>query len=341
MGKRYRDRWLSRCVLSLLFLVSTAQALAFEGDYIWEERFKTRLARAQSGQVSDQYAVANMYFRGRGIEKNASKALRWFLRAAKQGHTKAAYKVGYLYLYAADLAASNSPKQAFPWIQKAAQAGYPPAQYELGRLYFSGKAVERDESQALKWLGRAKSAGYAPARTAFKQTVKRLVEAQSADPKKSRDSGWQKTEAEKKSVRADNQLSRAADLPDPKGIILHSKWGSSDGPSTFLPSKLTRCRESVNGIECLSSELNMQLASTNVVYRTRSRITDIGPEGQFRLAYAHNVLSTDAKTDELPTVAVKTGWQRNEHVLDCSLVAGRTISCAQGTSKQYRFFGRY
>lgn len=341
MAKRYRYRWLSRCMLPLLFLVSTAQVLAFEGDYIWEERFKARLAKAQSGQVGDQYAVADMYFRGRGTQKNANKALRWFLQAAKQGHTKAAYKVGYLYLYAADLAVANSAKQAFPWIQKSARAGYPPAQYELGLLYFSGKAVAREESQALKWLGRAKSAGYAPARTAFEQTVKRMVEKQSTPPKTKRNSARKKSRVLKTSVRADNQMLGEADLPDPKGIILRSKWGSSDGPSTFLPSQLTRCRESVNGIECLSSELNMQLSSTSVVYRTRSRITDINPEGQFRLAYAHNVLSTDAKTDEKPAVAVKTGWQRNEHVLDCSLVAGRTISCAQGTSKQYRFVGRY
>jgi hypothetical protein len=188
-------------------------------------------------------------------------------------------------------------------------------------------------------LGKAKAANYAPARIAFEQTVDRLVKEQSVSPKKGRSRGRKSTR--NASHFADSQFPADADLPDFKDIILSSKWNSSEGPSTFLPSRLTRCRESLKGIECLSSELDMQLASARVVYRTRSRITDIHPDGQFRLAYAHNVLSAGGKTSELAAAAVKTGWQRNEHVLDCSLVAGRTISCAQGTSKQYRFFGRY
>jgi len=322
-------RLIARILLPLILLLGAQQAVAFEGDYIWEERFKASLAKAKSGKVKDQYAIGNLYFLGRGTAVDSAKALHWFTLAAKQGHKKSAYKVGYLYLYGEGLSPSRSPKQAFPWIKIAADAGYAPAQYELGRMYFSGSIIKRDESQAMKWLGRAKAADYAPARTAFAQIVKRLVKAQNVFPDRAK--------ALSKSIK---QTVAEVDLPDPKGIILRSKWGSHEGPSTFLPSMLTQCRESLNGIECLSSKLDMQLASTHVVYRTRTQITNINPDGQFRLAYANNVLSTDAKTAS-EAAAVKTGWQRNEHVLDCSLIAGRTISCAQGTSKQYRFFGRY
>lgn len=324
---------LSLTLLLLTELLGLQQALAFEGDYIWEERFKAALVKAASGQAKDQYAVGDMYFRGRGTAVDSTKALRWFLLAAQQGHIKAAYKAGYLYLHGDNnLAAEASPKQALPWLNKAAQSGYAPAQYELGRLYFTDDIVKRDEPLALKWLGRAKAAGYAPARSVFDKMVKHLVKEQKNVSERDR--------ATKVEAVARNLKTAAPDLPDPRSIILRSKWGSNEGPSTLLPSRLTHCRASQQGIECLSAKLDMQLASTHVVYRTRARISDISPDGQFRLAYANNVLSTDDKTAD-EAAAVKAGWQRTEHVLDCSLMAGRTISCAQGTSKQYRFFGHY
>ncbi|MCF6337954.1 MAG: sel1 repeat family protein [Gammaproteobacteria bacterium] len=168
-------------VLPLVLSLNMQQVMAFEGDYVWEARFETSLAKARSGhQVKDQYAVGDMYLRGRGTAKNAAKALYWFLLAAEQGHRKAAYKAGRLYLYSNGLPPGASPKQALPWIRKAALAGYAPAQYELGRLFFSGKVIKRSEPQALKWLGRAKAANYAPARTAFDQMVKRMVKTQTA-----------------------------------------------------------------------------------------------------------------------------------------------------------------
>ncbi len=168
-------------VLPLVLSLNMQQVMAFEGDYVWEARFETSLAKARSGhQAKDQYAVGDMYLRGRGTAKNAAKALYWFLLAAEQGHRKAAYKAGYLYLHSEGLSPGASPKQALPWIRKAALAGYAPAQYELGRLFFSGKVVRRSEPQALKWLGRARAANYAPARKAFDQMVKRLVKTQTA-----------------------------------------------------------------------------------------------------------------------------------------------------------------
>ncbi len=183
MDKMHKSCYLMMRVLLLPVLLvlslNIQQVMAFEGDYVWEARFKTSLAKARSGhQVKDQYAVGDMYMRGRGTAKNAAKALYWFLLAAKQGHRKAAYKAGYLYLYSSGLPTGASPKQAFPWMRKAALAGYAPAQYELGRLFFSGKVIKRSEPQALKWLGRAKAANYAPARKAFDQMVKRLVKTQ-------------------------------------------------------------------------------------------------------------------------------------------------------------------
>ena len=325
MGKTGKETRLKSCLVGMLLAVFAVQVSAFEGDYIWEERFKRQWAKAQAGQAKDQYLVANMYLRGTGTEKDVDQALYWYLQAAKQGHTRAAYKAGYLYLHKADQLSSASPEQALPWIQKAAQAGYSQAQYDLGQMYSSGQGVEQDGAQALKWLGRAKKAGYTPAQTAFDRTVKHVLAGTTIS-------------SDKKQQKSSVELVQAAvDQSDTKGIILRSQWRSQDGPSTFLPSKLTNCRENRRGIECLSSELNMQLSSARVVYRTRAVISDINADGEFKLAYEHDVLSTENQTAS--SAPLKTGLQSNEHVLDCSLLAGRTISCGQGTQKQYRFTG--
>ena len=157
----------------MLFLCVTQSAIAFEGDYIWDKRFKSSIAKAGSGEADDQYAVADMYFHGRGTPTNHTKALQWFLLAAEQGHQKAAFKVGYLYLYGEGI--THNPEQALIWLRRSALADYVPAQYELGKLLLSDLAGPRDNAQALKWLGKAKAANFEQAEEAFAQTVSRLL----------------------------------------------------------------------------------------------------------------------------------------------------------------------
>jgi TPR repeat protein len=166
------DMALKCCVVLLLFFAQLV--IAFEGDYIWDERFKASLARAESGQAKNQYVVGDMYLKGRGTVIDAKQALNWFLRAAKQGHRRAAYKVAYLYLYDDDII-ERSPQRALRWLQQAAEAGFVPAKFELGKLYASGAAGRRDTALALKWLGEAKLAGYEPAREEFARLVRRMV----------------------------------------------------------------------------------------------------------------------------------------------------------------------
>ncbi len=164
----------------LLLLIVAQPSTAFEGDYILDEQFKAGIEKARSGQAIDQYALGNMYLRGRGTRVDHAKALRWFLLAARQGHRKAAYRVGYLYLYGKGV--TRSPRRALGRFRQAARAGYAPAQYELGKLFLSGAAGKRDTAKALKWLVKAKAANYAPAEVAFKQMVKRMAKPRKTSP---------------------------------------------------------------------------------------------------------------------------------------------------------------
>jgi len=148
--------------------------MAFEGDYIWEDRFKAQVAKANTGDAEAEYNLAEMYLWGRGTPINEKEALTWFLKAAKQGRIKAAYRVGYLYLHARTF--PQSVKSALPWLIKSSNAGFPAAQYELGLLYAKGRGVKLDRPAALALLAKAKLAGYAPAKKAFNQLVKGLIQ---------------------------------------------------------------------------------------------------------------------------------------------------------------------
>ena len=148
--------------------------MAYEGDYIWEDRFKAQIDKAKSGNAEAEYSLAEMYLWGRGTAVNEKEALAWFLKAAKQGHTKAAYRVGYLYLHAKTF--TQSVKDALPWLIKASNANFPAAQYELGLLYATGRGVKQDRPAALALLAKAKLHGYAPAREAFDHLVKGLIQ---------------------------------------------------------------------------------------------------------------------------------------------------------------------
>jgi len=158
-----------------LCMLLAVPVMAFEGDYILEDRFRTVLDDAKAGDPQAQYAVGNMYYRGRGVEASDKEALHWFLRAARQGVLKASYKSAYIYLHSKTV--HKSPRKALPWLKLSVESGNPAAMYELAMLYSSRRAGKQNNTRVLTLLSRAKMAGYKPAKVAFEQAVSSLVKA--------------------------------------------------------------------------------------------------------------------------------------------------------------------
>ena len=63
-----------------------------------------------------------MYYYGKGVEQDYSKALEWLKKAADAGNSAAMYNIGYMYEY--------------------------------------GKGVEQDYTKALEWYTRSYNSGY-------------------------------------------------------------------------------------------------------------------------------------------------------------------------------------
>jgi hypothetical protein len=126
---------------------------------------QTLLARASTGDLDAQYAIANAYHLGLGgIKQHLPTAMRWYLKAASGGHIDAQVNLGLIFIQ--DLAragGSKNPEQAQHWFRRAAEQGDPQAMFFMARILLEGEAVPIDVPQALQWLQRAADTGYAPA----------------------------------------------------------------------------------------------------------------------------------------------------------------------------------
>jgi len=112
---------------------------------------------AEQGHAEAQHNLARMYSRGEGVEKDYAEASRWYLKAAEQG-----------LLYAQSALANNYAKgrglpqdygKAIRWYERAAEQAPPWWQEELGRMFRDGKELPQNFQLALKWFRRAAEKG--------------------------------------------------------------------------------------------------------------------------------------------------------------------------------------
>lgn len=83
--------------------------------------------------------------------KNESESLRWYLKAAENGHMGAQYVIG-TYYHRGWRGIRQDDAKAFRWMRKATDQGYVPAQYYLGWMYMKGRGVQKNLAEAEHWL---------------------------------------------------------------------------------------------------------------------------------------------------------------------------------------------
>ena len=91
-----------------------------------------------------------MYINGGGVEKDPEEGVKWWRKAAEQGHAYAQYNLGFT--YATGSGVQRNLREAAKWHRKAAEQGMLVAQYELGALYANGMGVPRDYVTAYAWF---------------------------------------------------------------------------------------------------------------------------------------------------------------------------------------------
>lgn len=128
-----------------------------QGDY--PTALKWYRKAAEQGHVAAQVNLGAMYAEGLGVVCNYREALQWYHKAAEQNDASAQFNLGVLYEQGG--AELQNLEAALRWYVKAADSGYAPAQVNLGALYAEGLGVPQDTGEALRWYHAAASQGYA------------------------------------------------------------------------------------------------------------------------------------------------------------------------------------
>jgi TPR repeat protein len=121
-----------------------------------------------------QFELGNRYANGQGVNKDETKALEWWTKAAEKGLMEAQYNVGlcnYNGYFNGSTMYEDVPT-AVKWWKKAAAQGDVRAQYMLGVCYTSGYIIGKDTRLAREYFRKAAAQGSVQAK---KELSKRIV----------------------------------------------------------------------------------------------------------------------------------------------------------------------
>ena len=140
-------------------------------DYKTAEKYF--LAAAEKGHAEAQFTLGKYYSHGCGydvedvlhgrivsvevVARDPAKAVKWWRKAAKQGHVGAMVRLGDCYRNGDGM--DPDPAEAFKWWRAAAEQEDAEAQYKLGMCYEKGTGVESDKGEAFKWYQTAAEQG--------------------------------------------------------------------------------------------------------------------------------------------------------------------------------------
>jgi len=117
---------------------------------------------ADNGHANAQNQVGFMYSAGIAVGKDDSEAVKWYRKAADQGLALAQFNLGVC--LDRGIGITQDYKQAAEWYQKAAEQGRSDALKYLADMYFDGRGVQQNYSEALNLYKEVQSYknGYQP-----------------------------------------------------------------------------------------------------------------------------------------------------------------------------------
>jgi TPR repeat protein len=118
-------------------------------------------AAAKKGNPKAEAQLGEMMLRGEGIDKDEGKAVALLEKAARAGHSAAAFRIGML-LANGDGGVAKDMERALAYFRAAAAGGEAEAFFNIGAAYASGRGVKRDYGEALGWLILARQHGADP-----------------------------------------------------------------------------------------------------------------------------------------------------------------------------------
>ena len=144
-------------VTALFLLLSTNAFACYDASLSGKDNFDNCLVDAEHGDASAQLFLGYIFSEAR----NYKEAVKWYTKAAEQGHVDAITMLGVIY-YGGEGVAQDY-KEAVKWYTKAAEQGQAGAQHNLGNMYRKGQGVAQDYKSAHMWYNIAAANGYSTA----------------------------------------------------------------------------------------------------------------------------------------------------------------------------------
>ena len=145
--------------------MTAEEMLEMGEDYYGKENYveavKWYRKAAEQGHALAQATLGVCYLEGTGITPNFTEAAKWFLKAAEQGQVEGQYAMGFCFYEG--LGVTQSYTEAVKWLRRAAEQGLADAQCVLGECYYDGTGVTQSYTEAVKWFRKAAELGYADA----------------------------------------------------------------------------------------------------------------------------------------------------------------------------------
>lgn len=105
-----------------------------------------------------QEQLGEMYYNGKGVEKDYAEALKWHRKAAERGNAKAQAAIGGFYL--GGIVVKKDTAEAVKWLRKAAEQGHIESLFSLWAIYRFGESViKQDLDEAAKWYRKVEAQG--------------------------------------------------------------------------------------------------------------------------------------------------------------------------------------
>ncbi|MBL9202022.1 MAG: sel1 repeat family protein [Opitutaceae bacterium] len=127
------------------------------GGSSWADLKELQQAAAK-GNPKAEAALGEMLLRGDGITRDEARGVTLLEKAARAGHSGAAFRIGML-LADGEAGVAKDPARSLDYFRAAAAGGEAEAFFNLGAAYAGGRGARRNLGEALAWLSLARERG--------------------------------------------------------------------------------------------------------------------------------------------------------------------------------------
>lgn len=137
-----------------------------------------RMKAADMEHSPSLVVLADLYLKGKGVEKDINKGIQLYIKAAQLGNYYAAGYIGDLYYNGCKPYIVQDKSRAIELLKYAAKGQNAEAAYRIGMCYYLGDGVRKDEKKALDYFKIAVNASYPMANNIYALLAYREAECQ-------------------------------------------------------------------------------------------------------------------------------------------------------------------